>query len=155
MEVKSAMKKPKLSQEERADRNRASCRAWRQKNPEYRWTWKSKHPEQARERACEYRRIQAAVQRQLLLDAGCAQNPVGRPKKDPADGVAGPRRRRVRGEAYKEYQKAYQKQYKARRLADGWVQAACGMVPPEFAAVLRAAGVRSADELPLEKNVGI
>ena len=60
----------------------------------------------------------------------------------------------MRGEAYKEYQKAYQKQYKARRLADGWVQAACGMVPPEFAAVLRA-GVRSADELPLEKNVGI
>ena len=149
------MKKAKLSDEERAARNRESCRAWRQRNADYSWTWKAQHPEKAKERARKYHLTQAAAQRQLLLDAGCVQNPVGRPKKDP-EGAARPRCRRVRNEAYKEYQKAYQKQYKARRLAEGWVQAACGMVPPEYVAVLRGGGgadklpavARSTDELP-------
>ena len=131
------MKMAKLSAEERLAHRRESCRAWRLRNADYSRNWAAEHPGLAKERARRYHLAQAAAQRQLLLDAGCVKNPVGRPKKDP-EGAAGPRCQRVRNEAYKEYQRAYQKQYKARRLANGWVQVACGLVSPEHAAVLRS-----------------
>ena len=153
------MKMAKLSAEERLAHRRESCRAWRLRNADYSRNWAAEHPELAKERARRYHLAQAAAQRQLLLDAGCVKNPVGRPKKDP-EGAAGPRCQRVRNEAYKEYQKAYQKQYKARRLANGWVQLACGLVSPEHAAVLRSgradklpAAVRSTDEEKIKCTV--
>ena len=135
----------KLSPDERAARNRESCRAWRQRNPDY-CRLPPSDPEREKARCREYRRVRIDAQRQLLLDAGLAINPVGRPKKDP-QGTARPERSRVRDEAYREYQKEYQRQYKARRLADGWVFTFCGMVPPSHAAVLKC-GV---DKLPTEQ----
>ena len=136
------MKKAKLSDEERAVRAKASQKAWRERNRDYWATWQTKNPERIR----EYHRTRVTTQRRTLLEAGCVPNPVGRPRKDGGDLAPAPPR--VRGEAYKAYQRAYQKQYKAKRLAAGWVQVACGMVPPEFAAVLRDNRPRPIDENP-------
>ena len=60
--------KPKLSDDECANRNRANQRAW-----------DAEHAEQRR----LYRISYVRRQRQALLDSGFVPNPVGRPKRDP------------------------------------------------------------------------
>ena len=118
------MKKPKLSDEERATRNRANQRAWA-----------AEHTEQRR----DYRIAYAAAQRQALLDAGCAPNPVGRPKKDPERVTRKVGVHRVRGkEAYRDYQRTYHRLFRARGGADGWLSTACGFLPPAQVEVLHS-----------------
>ncbi len=73
MAVKRMVKKPKLSDEERAARNRANQRAWRERNADAVWARMAERFEQRR----EYRRTYTAAHRQVLLDASCAPNPVG------------------------------------------------------------------------------
>ena len=116
------LKKPKLSDEERTARNTAKQRAW-----------EAEHYEQRR----AYQLAYAVTQRQALLEAGCVPNPVGRPKKDP-ERVTRKGTYRVRGkEAYRDYQRAYHRLYRARRRAEGWLSTPCGFIPPEHAEVLQ------------------
>ncbi len=66
MSVECVVKKPKLSDEERAARNNASKKSWA-----------AKHCEQRR----AYQLVYARCQRQAQLDAGFVPNSVGRPKQ--------------------------------------------------------------------------
>ena len=121
MSVERTVKKNKLSDEERLARNIASQRAWRAEHYEHRR---------------EYQLTYAAAQRQALLDAGCVPNPVGRPKRDPERVTRKAGAHRVRGEAYKDYQRMYHRLFRARRRAEGWLSAACGFLAPEHVEVL-------------------
>ena len=109
------VKKPKLLCEERRVRHNASKRAWAAKNYEQR-------------RA--YQLLYARRQREALLIAGFVPNPVGRPKKDPEVIGRTCAAHRERGSDYKEYQKLYHRQFRARRRAEGWVVTPCGLVSP-------------------------
>ncbi len=113
--------KPKLSDDECANRNRANQRAW-----------DSKHAEQRR----LYRISYARRQKQALLESGFVPNPVGRPKRDP-DTITKACTHRERGDTYREYQKGYQRLLRARRRAEGWVSTLCGFIPPQQVEALR------------------
>ena len=108
------VKKPKLLDDERRIRNNASKKAWA-----------AKHYEQRR----AYQLMYARRQREALLNAGFVPNPVGRPKKDP-EVIGRTCAHRERGSHYKEYQKLYHRQFRARRRALGWVLTPCGFVSP-------------------------
>ena len=96
--------KPKLSDDECANRNRANQRAW-----------DAKHAEQRR----LYRISNVRRQKQALLDSGFVPKPVGRPKRDP-DTTTKACIHRERGDTYREYQRGYQRLLRARRRAGGW-----------------------------------
>ena len=113
--------KSKLSDDECANRNRANQRAW-----------DAKHVEQRR----LYRLSYVRRQKQALLDSGFVPKPVGRPKRDP-DTATKACVHRKRGDAYREYQKEYQKLLRARRRAEGWVSTPCGFIPPQQVEALR------------------
>ena len=122
MSVECVVKKPKVSDEERAARNNASKRAWA-----------AKHYEQRR----AYQLAYAAAQRQALTEAGYVPNPVGRPKKDPDHITRKACAHRERGGAYREYQKVYQRLLRARRRAEGWLSTPCGFIPSQHVEALQ------------------
>ena len=124
MSGECVVKKPKLLDEERAARNNASKKAWA-----------AKHCEQRR----AYQLVYARCQRQALLDAGFVPNPVGRPKNDPDTTITGKTcaHRGERGDAYREYQKVYQRQLRARRRAEGWLAIPCGFISPQQVEALK------------------
>ena len=108
------VKKTKLLDAERRARHNASKRAWAATH-------------------CEHRRAYALMyarrQREALLNAGFVPNPVGRPKKDP-EAIGRTCAHRERGSDYREYQKLYHRQFRARRRAEGWMLTPCGLVSP-------------------------
>ena len=113
--------KPKLLDDACANRNRANQRAW-----------DAEHVEQRR----LYRISYARRQKQALLDSGFVPNPVGRPKRDP-DTTTKAFTHRERGDAYREYQKGYQRLLRARRRAEGWASTPCGFIQPQQVEALR------------------
>ena len=115
------VKNPKLLCEERRVRHNASKRAWA-----------AKHYEKRR----AYQLLYARRQREALLNAGFVPNPVGRPNKDP-EAVRRTCAHRERGSDYKEYQKLYHRQFRARRRALGWVLTPCGLLSPEQVEALK------------------
>ena len=113
--------KNKFLDAERCARHNASNRAWA-----------ATHYEQRR----AYQFMYAKRQREALLNAGFVPNPVGRPKKDP-EAIGRTCAHRERGSTYKEYQKLYHRQFRARRRAEGWMLTPCGFVSPEQVEALK------------------
>ena len=79
------VKKTKLTDEERVARVNASKKAYEAKNSSLRR---------------EYHLAYAAAQRQVLLDAGFAPRPVGRPPRDPDNVIRKVGVKRERGDEY-------------------------------------------------------
>ncbi len=114
--------KPKLSDDECANPNRANQRAW-----------DAEHAEQRR----LYRISYVRRQRQALLDSGLVPNSIGRPKRDPEASITKACTHRERGDTYRAYQKGYRRILRARRRAEGWVSTPCGFIPPQQVEALR------------------
>ena len=113
--------KPKLSDDECANRNRANQRAWDAKHVEQRHL---------------YRISYVRRQKQALLESGFVPKPVGRPKRD-QDTTTRACIHRERGDTYREYQKGYQRLLRARRRAEGCVLTPCGFIPPQHVNALQ------------------
>ena len=134
MSVEPKIKKSKLTNEERRARGNASKKAWEVKNYEQR-------------RA--YILAYSAAEKQALSEAGYVPKPVGRPPKDPEDNVIRKGRTCERTEAYREYQRAYHRQFRAKRRADGWLATYNGFIPPQHVEVIqRHRQMRLSDDRP-------